>query len=50
MKIEITNILKADDGKILRNKNTNTTTPSLWLKIGDTVDNWEEIDIPVEED
>lgn len=46
MTIETTYILKADDGKILRNKIDGIETPSVWLKIGDSKDDWEEIDIP----
>lgn len=46
MTIETTYILKADEGKILRNKNDGIETPSVWLKIGDSKDDWEEIDIP----
>lgn len=49
MTIETTYILKADEGKILRNKNDGMETPSVWLKIGDSKDDWEEIDLPVEE-
>lgn len=46
MTIETTYILKADEGKILRNKIDGIETPSVWLKIGDSKDDWEEIDIP----
>lgn len=46
MTIETTYILKADDGKILRNKIDGTETPSVWLKIGDSKDDWEEVSIP----
>lgn len=50
MTIETTYILKADEGKILRNKIDGIETPSVWLKIGDNKDNWEEIDLPEEEE
>lgn len=50
MTIETTYILKADEGKILRNKIDGIETPSVWLKIGDSKDDWEEIDIPVVEE
>lgn len=46
MTIETTYILKADEGKMLRNKIDGIETPSVWLKIGDSKDDWEEIDIP----
>ena len=46
MTIETTYILKADEGKILRNKIDGIETPSVWLKIGDSKDDWEEIDAP----
>lgn len=46
MTIETTYILKADEGKILRNKIDGIETPSVWLKIGDSKDDWEEIDMP----
>ena len=49
MTIETTYILKADEGKMLRNKIDGIETPSVWLKIGDNKDDWEEIDMPVEE-
>lgn len=48
MTIETTYILKADEGKILRNKIDGIETPSVWLKIGDNKDDWEEIDAPPE--
>lgn len=50
MTIETTYILKADEGKILRNKIDGIETPSVWLKIGDSKDDWEEIDIPLPEE
>lgn len=50
MTIETTYILKADEGKILRNKIDGIETPSVWLKIGDSKDDWEEIDMPVVEE
>lgn len=50
MTIEITYILKADEGKILRNKIDGMETPSVWLKIGDSKDDWEEIELPEEID
>lgn len=50
MTIETTYILKADDGKILRNKIDGTETPSVWLKIGDSKDDWEEVELPKEEE
>ena len=46
MTIETTYILKADDGKMLRNKIDGIETPSVWLKIGDNKDDWEEVSIP----
>lgn len=46
MTIETTYILKADEGKMLRNKIDGIETPSVWLKIGDSKDDWEEIDAP----
>lgn len=46
MKIETTYILTADEGKILRNKETGILTPSVWLKVGEDKENWEEIDVP----
>ena len=45
MHIETTYILRADEGKILRNKITGIETPSVWLKIGDNQEDWEEINI-----
>ena len=48
MTIETTYILKADEGKMLRNKIDGIETPSVWLKIGDSKDDWEEIDAPEE--
>lgn len=50
MTIETTYILKADEGKILRNKIDGIETPSVWLKIGDSKDDWEEIELPEEID
>lgn len=50
MTIETTYILKADDGKILRNKIDGIETPSVWLKIGDSKDDWEEVELPKEEE
>lgn len=50
MTIETTYILKADEGKILRNKIDGIETPSVWLKIGDSKDDWEEVDLPQEID
>ena len=46
MTIETTYILKADEGKILRNKIDGIETPSVWLKIGVSKDDWEEVSIP----
>ena len=46
MTIETTYILKADEGKILRNKIDGLETPSVWLKIGDSKDDWEEVELP----
>lgn len=46
MTIETTYILKADEGKMLRNKIDGIETPSVWLKIGDSKDDWEEVSIP----
>ena len=48
MTIETTYILKADKGKMLRNKIDGTETPSVWLKIGDNKDDWEEVELPNE--
>lgn len=50
MHIETTVILKAEEGKILQNKNTGIQTPSVWLKVGDSQDDWEEIDEPLPEE
>lgn len=50
MHIETTYILKAEDGKILQNKNTKQQTPSVWLKIGENKEDWEEIDMPTDEE
>lgn len=50
MEIVTTYILKADDGKILQNKKTGQMTPSVWLKIGEEKDDWEEIDPPAPEE
>ena len=47
MIIETTYILRAEQGKVLRNKINGTQTPSVWLKVGDSKDNWEEIDEPI---
>lgn len=44
MTIETTYILKADEGKALRNKLTGDITSSVWLRIDDNRDDWEEID------
>lgn len=49
MTIETTYILKADEGKMLRNKIDGIETPSVWLKIGDSKDDWEEVSIPADE-
>lgn len=46
MTIETTYILKADEGKMLRNKIDGIETPSVWLKIGDNKDDWEEVELP----
>lgn len=48
MTIETTYILKADEGKMLRNKIDGIETPSVWLKIGDSKDDWEEVELPEE--
>lgn len=50
MHIETTVILKAEEGKILQNKNTGIQTPSVWLKVGESQDDWEEIDEPLPEE
>lgn len=50
MHTETTVILKAEEGKILQNKNTGIQTPSVWLKVGDSQDDWEEIDEPLPEE
>lgn len=50
MHTETTVILRAEEGKILQNKETGIQTPSVWLKVGDNQDDWEEIDIPVVEE
>lgn len=49
MTIETTYILKADEGKILRSKITGLETTAVWLKVGESKDDWEEIDKPAEE-
>ena len=49
MKVVTTVILQADEGKILRNKVTGIETPGVWLKVGDSQDDWEEIDAPAPE-
>ena len=50
MRIETTYILMADEGKILQNKITGLQTVSVWLKVGESKDDWEEIDAPVPEE
>ena len=50
MTIETTYILKADEGKMLRNIKTGIETPSVWLRVGESKDDWAEIDAPPEED
>lgn len=50
MYIETTVILKAENGKILQNKITGIQTPSVWLKVGDSQEDWEEIDEPLMEE
>lgn len=50
MHIETTYILKAEEGKILQNKITGQQTPSVWLKIGENKEDWEEIDMPTDEE
>lgn len=50
MKVETTVILTADEGKILRNKKDGLETPSVWLKIGESQEDWEEIDEHIEEE
>lgn len=50
MHTETTVILRAEEGKILQNKETGIQTPSVWLKVGESQDDWEEIDIPVVEE
>lgn len=50
MKIETTVILRADEGKILQHKETGVQTPSVWLKVGESQDDWEEIDEPLPEE
>lgn len=50
MHIETTVILKAEEGKILQNKTTGIQTPSVWLKVGESQDDWEEIDEPLPEE
>lgn len=49
MIIETTYILMADEGKLLRNKLSGIETPSVWLKIGDSKEDWEEVSIPADE-
>lgn len=49
MTIETTYILKADEGKLLRSKTNGLQTTAVWLKVGDSKDDWEEIDIPEED-
>ena len=46
MTIETTYILRADEGKILRRKTDGIETPSVWLKIGDRQEDWEEVELP----
>lgn len=50
MHIETTVILKAEEGKILQNKTTGIQTPSVWLKVGESQEDWEEIDEPLPEE
>ena len=50
MHIETTYILKAEEGKILQNKITGIQTPSVWLKVGESQEDWEEIDEPLPEE
>ena len=50
MQIETTYILRADEGKVLRNKESGIMTPSVWLKIGESKEDWEEIDEPTPEE
>ena len=40
----------ADEGKILQNKVTGLQTVSVWLKVGESKDDWEEIDAPIPEE
>ena len=50
MTIETTYILKADEGKILHKLGTEIYTPSVWLKVGESQNDYEEIDEPIEEE
>lgn len=47
--LETMNILMADDGYELENISTGERTASLWLKDGDTQDNYKEVPIEQEE-
>lgn len=47
--METMDILFAGEGKILRNKINGIETQSVWLKIGESQEDWEEIDEPKEE-
>lgn len=46
--LEVKDILIPDFGKVLRHKETGDISSGHWLK-DDSVDNWEEIDEPQEE-
>lgn len=50
MIIETTYILKADEGKMLRRKTDGLETPSVWLQVGESQDDWEEVELPQEID
>ena len=50
MEVVTTYILKADEGKVLKNKETGIETPSVWLKVGESKEDWEEIDEPIPEE
>lgn len=43
MKTTTTLFLTAEDGKILRHKETGLTTKSVWLRANESIKLWEEI-------
>lgn len=44
MRRTVTEILEADEGKLLKNVKTGTITPSVWLRVGEEADEWTEVD------